>query len=154
VFELEEFSVLAVYSRLAELLDPGNQLEMFSHENKAGGGVTVHGVRTLRVPRALSWRSSLSPCALFRHVYIRDTSCKQTTLIALHKAITTVDRTIHISLCMILETSWKCSPTRTRQEEEGRSARRPRNGFVACFGCEWVGWGQRRFPRRGALRVC
>jgi hypothetical protein len=55
--------------------------------------VTVHGVRTLRVPRALSWRSSLSPCALSRHVYIRDTSCKQTTLIALHKAITTADRT-------------------------------------------------------------
>jgi hypothetical protein len=51
------------------------------------------------VPRALAWRSSLSPRALSRHVYIRDTSCKQITLIALHKAITTVDRTIHISLC-------------------------------------------------------
>jgi hypothetical protein len=66
------------------------------------GCVTVHGVRTLRVPRALSWRSSLSPCALSRHVYIRDTSCKHTTLIALHKAITTADRTIHISLCIAI----------------------------------------------------
>jgi hypothetical protein len=30
----------------------------------------------------------------------RATSCKQTTLIALHKAITTADRTIHISSCI------------------------------------------------------
>jgi hypothetical protein len=51
VFELEEFSVLAVYSRLAELLDPGNQLEMFSHENKAGGGGAVGSSSTKWIRR-------------------------------------------------------------------------------------------------------
>jgi predicted outer membrane repeat protein len=51
VFELEEFSVLAVYSRLAELLDPGNQLEMFFHENKAGGGGAVGSSSTKWIRR-------------------------------------------------------------------------------------------------------
>jgi hypothetical protein len=54
--------------------------------------VTVHGVMTLRVPRALSWRSSLSPCALSRHVYIRDTSCKQTLVVAIQKVATTANK--------------------------------------------------------------
>jgi hypothetical protein len=117
-----------------------------SAQTSAELSVKIHGVRTLRVPRALAWRSSLSPCALSRHVYIRDTSCKQTTLIALHKAITTADRTIHISLC--IATFSHCLHCNTIDEDT------PRDNVCAAQVANWLIYTTSLRSRNGIVVVC